>query len=83
MSLTRQLSMIRFIHRNNTKGVTLAEVQFQMTVTHGMSDAWVVKHLNKWRKFGVVILSGRRYKVDEDKMKNVWKAREQEELLFE
>ena len=75
--------MIRFIMRNNRKGVTLTEVQFHMTVTHGLSDAWVVKYLRKWARFSVVVQSGTRFKVDEDKMKLVWKARDEEATILE
>ena len=83
ISLDRQLSMMRFIMRNNRKGVTLAEVQFQMTVTHGLTDEWVIKYLKKWARFGVVTQSGSRFKVDEEKMKLVWKARDEEALTLE
>lgn len=83
ISLYRQLSMMRFIMRNNRKGVTLSEVQFRMTVTHGLSDEWVIKYLKKWARFGVVVQAGTRFKVDEEKMKLVWKARDEEAIVFE
>jgi len=83
ISLERQLSMVRFIMRNNRKGVTIAEVQFQMTVTHGLSDAWVIKYLKKWAKFKVVIQKGTKFYVDEEKMALVWRARDQEEAALE
>lgn len=83
ISLDRQLSMIRFIMRNNRKGVTLSDIQFRMTVTHGLSDEWVVKYLKKWSRFGVVVQSGTRFRVDEEKMALVWKARDEEATLLE
>lgn len=83
ISLDRQLSMIRFIIRNNKKGVTLGEVQMQMTVIHGLSDAWVAKYLKKWTRFGVVIPGGKGFRVDEEKMKLVWKARDEEATRLE
>ena len=83
ISLDRQLSMIRFIMRNNRKGVTLSDIQFRMTVTHGLSDEWVVKYLKKWSRFGVVVQSGTRFKVDEEKMALVWKARDEEATILD
>ena len=83
ISLDRQLSMIRFIMRNNKKGVTLGDIQFQMTVTHGLTDEWVLKYLKKWAKFGVVVQAGTRFKVDEEKIKLVWAARDREESILE
>ena len=83
ISLDRQLSMIRFIYKNNKKGVTLGGIQFYVTVTHGLTDEWVLKYLRKWSKFGVVVQKGTRFKVDEEKMQLVWKMRDEEASSLE
>ena len=83
MSLGRQLSMIRFILKNSRKGVTIRELQFHMTINYGMSDAWVIQYLKKWRLFGVVTAHGTRYKVNEEKWAMVQRARDEEATALE
>ncbi len=83
ISLGRQLSMIRFIMRNNKKGVRLGEVQFHMTINYGMSDEWVVKYLRKWSGFGVVTQKGTRFRVNEEKWALVQRARDEEATQLE
>ncbi|GAH71198.1 unnamed protein product [marine sediment metagenome] len=76
VSLDRQLSMIRFILRNNKKGVKFDEIDFHMTVNHGVSDRWVSKFLKKWAGWGVVTQRGQKFYVDVDQWGKVQKARE-------
>jgi len=68
--------MIRHILRNNKKGLTFNEIHFYISVRHGLSEAWVVKFLRQWTKFGVVIQNGLKFKIDEEKLKLVWEARD-------
>ena len=77
VSLNRQLDMIRHIFRNNKKGLKFDDIQFHMLVRHGVSEAWVLKFLKLWSKFGVVKQKGIRFIVDDDKLKLVWEARDQ------
>ena len=78
MSLDRQLSMIRFILRNNKKGVKYDDIDFHMTVTHGVSDRWVSKFIKKWGKWGIIELRGTKFYVNEEKWVKVQKAREED-----
>lgn len=77
VSLDRQLSMIRFILRNNARGVKYDDIDFHMTVTHGVSDRWVSKYLKKWAKWGIVTQRGSKFYVDTEKWALVQKAREE------
>ena len=77
VSLHRQLDMIRHIFRNNKKGLTFSEIHFYISVRHGLTEDWVLKYLKQWSKFGVVVQKGLRFKVDEEKLKLVWEARDQ------
>ncbi len=69
--------MIRYIYRNNKKGLNFNDIHFYMSVRHGVSEAWVLKFLKQWSKFGVVKQKGIRFIVDEEKLKLVWEARDQ------
>ena len=77
MSLNRQLDMIRQILRNNKKGLSFDEIHFYLSVRHGLTRDWAQKYLRQWARFGVVKQHGPRFKVDEEKMKLVWQARDQ------
>ena len=78
VSLDRQLSMIRFILRNNKRGVKFDDVEFHMTVTHGVSDRWVSKFMKKWAKWGIIVQRGTKFYVNEEKWAMVQKAREED-----
>ena len=69
--------MIRHIFRNNKKGLTFSEIHFYISVRHGLTENWVLKYLKQWSKFGVVVQKGLRFKVNEEKLKLVWEARDQ------
>ena len=47
ISLDRQIDMIRFI-RSDEKGKTFTDVEFYMTVRHGLTTEWVTKYMKKW-----------------------------------
>ena len=83
VSLSRQLSMIRFILKKNTKGLTFDEIDFHMTINHGVSSKWVTTYLKKWRRWGVVVARGTRFYVDADKWVSVLKARDEEATMLE
>ena len=83
VSLDRQLSMIRFILRNNARGVKYDDIDFHMTVTHGVSDRWVSKYLKKWAKWGIVTQRGSKFYVNEKKWASVQKAREEDFNVLE
>jgi len=69
--------MIRHIFRNNKKGLTFSEIHFYISVRHGLTETWVLKYLKQWSKFGVIVQKGLRFKVNEEKLKLVWEARDQ------
>lgn len=77
VSLDRQLSMIRFILRKNTRGVTFDDIDFHMTVNHGVTTAWCTKYLKKWVRWKVVTQRGTKFYVDEEKWASVQKARDE------
>lgn len=76
VSLDRQLSMIRFILRKAAKGVTFDNIDFHMTVNHGVTTQWITKYLKKWVRWGVVQQRGTKFYVNEEKWASVQKARE-------
>ena len=82
-SLNRQMSMLRFILRNNAKGVRFGEVDFHMTVNHGVSSKWVTMYLKKWAEWGVVTQKTTKLYVDPVKWAMVQKARDEEFTLDE
>ena len=82
-SLNRQMSMIRFILRNNKRGVRFGDVDLHMTINHGMSTKWTEKYLKKWADFGVVVQKGTKLVVNEDKWTLIQKARDEEFTLLE
>ena len=82
-SLNRQMSMIRFILRNSPRGVRFGEIDFHMTVNHGVSTKWTEKYLKKWGEWGVVVMRGTKLTVDENKWAMVQKARDEEFTLLE
>ncbi len=83
VSLSRQLSMIRFILKKNAKGLTFDEIDFHMTINHGVSSKWVTTYLTKWRRWGVVVQRGTRFFVNEEKWIAVQRARDEEATMLE
>jgi len=83
VSLSRQLSMIRFILKKNTKGLTFDEIDFHMTINHGVSSKWVTTYLKKWRKWGVIFMRGTKFYIHEEKWAQVQRARDEEATMLE
>ena len=83
VSLDRQLSMIRFILRNNKKGVKFDDIDFHMTANHGLTTEWVTKYVKKWGKWGIIVLRGTKFYVNEEKWGKVQKAREEDFNVLE
>ena len=83
VSLDRQLSMIRFILRNNKRGVKFDEICFHMTVTHGNTQAWVTKYMKQWATWGIIEQRHTKFYVNEEKWASVQKAREEDFTVLE
>lgn len=82
-SLTRQLKMIRHIHKHNNKGLTFTEIDFHMTAIQGMSTAWTQKYLKKWSEFKVVYQKGTKFYVNEEKWVMVQRIRDEDATSLE
>lgn len=83
ISLSRQLSMVRHIFKHNEKGLSFDDIDFHMTVNHGVSTRWVTTYLKKWNRWGVVVQRGTRFHVNERKWASVQKARDEEATRLE
>lgn len=83
VSLSRQLSMIRFIRRAPKKGVSMLELRMHITVTKGLSDGWLNKYLRKWIEFKVIERKGARFTVNEEMWTLVQKMRDEEATMLE
>jgi len=70
--------MLQHIHRNNERGLTLTDIEFYMTATHGMSRRWVEDKITKWMEWSVVIRKANKYRLNESKWKLVQNMRQEE-----
>ena len=75
ISLNRQMDMLRFILRNNKKGVRVGEIQFHMRARHGVSTQWVEKYLKQWAGWGVVTQQGTKLHINEEKWRLLQQTR--------
>jgi len=74
VSLERQIDMLRFI-KSHEKGVKLNQVQFYMTMRHGMTKGWVLDKVKNFSGWGVIQHHSTKLTISDDKWKEVMKLR--------